>query len=203
MESTDDKILKRLSKCGRGNIFFPNDFVVLAEIKTILKSLERLTHIGKLIRIARGIYYYPKYDKTLGLGVLYPSYEQIAQSIAKRDKIRIAPAGAYAMNILGLTTQVPMNIVFMTDGTARKIQLFDGHQLCFKHTTPKNLSFQNKTAQLIVFALKEIGAPHITQEHTDVLRKILLNIPESKISVDYKLMPSWIRTFIKQVYELL
>jgi len=51
--------------------------------------------------------------------------------------------------------------------------------------------------------LKEIGAPHITQEHTEVLRKILLNIPENKISVDYKLMPSWIRTLIKQLYELL
>lgn len=201
MESIDYKIIKRLSKCGRGRVFSANDFVLLAGEKTIHKALERLTNEGKLIRIARGIYYYPKIDKELGLGVLYPSYDDIANSIAKRDKSRFAPAGAYAMNALGLTTQVPMNIVFMTDGSARKLQLFNGHQLTFKHTAPKNLSFQNKTAQLITFALKELGEENVTENHIQTIKGVLSKIPENKITTDYKLMPAWIRTLIKEIYE--
>lgn len=51
MESIDDKIVKRLSKCGRGKVFSANDFVLLAGEKTIHKALERLTNEGKLSKI--------------------------------------------------------------------------------------------------------------------------------------------------------
>lgn len=62
-------------------------------------------------------------DKELGLGQLFPSYEDIAQVIAKRDKVRIFPAGALAQNMLGLSTQVPMNVVYLTDGSNRKVNV--------------------------------------------------------------------------------
>ena len=73
--------------------------------------------------MARGIYCYPKIDTELGLGVIYPSFDDIAQAIAKRDKAKIVPAGAYAVNKLGLSTQVPMNAVFLTSGESRKIEI--------------------------------------------------------------------------------
>lgn len=175
----------------------------MGEHKTVLKSLERLTRSGKIIRLARGVYCYPKQDKKLGLGVLYPSYDEIAMGIARRDKARITPTGAYAMNILGLTTQIPMNIVFLTDGSPRKIKMLNGHQITFKHTVPKNLSFQDKTAQLITFALRDLGQGNVNDRHKEILRGILEKIPESRISNDYKLMPVWIRTIIKDIYEQL
>ncbi len=201
MESIEDKIIKSISKRGRGTIFFSNDFSSWGEPKTVLKSLERLAADGKTIRLARGIYYYPKIDKVLGLGVLYPSYEEIASSVAKRDKARIAPGGAYAMNLLGLTTQVPMRIVFMTDGSQRNIKMQNGHCIVFRHTVPKNLSYQNKTAQLVCFALREIGEKNITKEQLLILRDIVSKIPRANISNDYKLMPAWIRTIVKGLYE--
>lgn len=203
MESIDEKVIKSISKRGRGSVFFSSDFISLGEHKTILKSLERLTQSGKIIRLARGVYYYPKRDKVLGLGVLYPSYDEIAMSIARRDKARITPAGAYAMNILGLTSQIPMNIVFLTDGSPRKIRMFNGHQITFKHTVPKNLSFQDKTAQLITFALKDLGQDNVTDEHKKILRRTLEKIPQNRVSGDYRLMPVWIRTIIKDIYEQL
>ena len=124
-------------------------------------------------------------------------------SIARRDKARITPAGAYAITILGLTSQIPMNIVFLTDGSPRKIRMFNGHQITFKHTVPKNLSFQDKTAQLITFALKDLGQDNVTDEHKKILRGTLEKIPENKVSGDYRLMPVWIRTIIKDIYEQL
>ena len=201
MESIDDKIIKSASKRGRGTILFPANFISLGESRSVLKALERLVAKGILIRLARGIYCYPKEDKVLGLGVVYPSYEEIAQSIAQRDKARIAPTGAYAMNILGFTTQVPMNLVFLTDGSPRSIQLFNGHKITFKHTTPKKLAFQNKMAQLITASLQEIGKECITDAHKEQLKKILSPIREAQISADYSLMPVWIRTIVKASYE--
>lgn len=200
MESIEKKIIRSVLKCGRGTIVFPANFIRIGESRSVLKALERLVTKGMLIRLARGIYCYPKEDKGLGLGIVYPSYEEIAQSIAQRDKARIAPTGAYAMNILGFTTQVPMNLVFLTNGSPRSIQLFNGHKITFRHTTPKKLAFQNKVAQLITASLQEIGKENFTDSHKEQLKRILSPIREERISADYPLMPVWIRTLIKESY---
>lgn len=201
IQSIDDKIITKISKCGRGTIFSPTDFTTLGEPKSVLKALERLTNSGKIIRIARGIYCFPKIDKTLGLGVIYPSFEEIAQSIAKRDKARIVPTGLYALNRLGLSTQVPMNIIYLTDGSARKIKINNDRSIQFKHTAPKNLAFRNELAMLIVFALKELSRERVTKEHLEKIKNILQKEPKEKILVDAKLMPAWIRSIIIKAYE--
>lgn len=121
-QNIENAIITSVGKCGRGTVFFSSDFSKIGEKSAVLKALERMTANGKILRVARGVYCYPKIDKELGLGTLYPTYEDIAKSIAKRDRARIVPAGAYAMNRLGLTTQVPMNIVYLTDGVITKNQ---------------------------------------------------------------------------------
>ena len=200
-ENIGKRIVNNIKKCGRGSIFFPNSFVSYGDIKSVSKSLERLTNDAVIIRLANGIYLYPKIDKELGLGVLYPSVEEVALQVAKRDKAHIAPTGAYAMNLLGLSTQVPMNVVFLTDGSPRKIKLGNNRIITFKHTVPKNLAFVNKTAQLATFALKEIGQSNVNEEHLKQLQKVFSSINEKTIETDYKLMPAWIRKIIKSFYE--
>ena len=155
MASVEENILTAIKAKGRGSIFFPSDFTSYGEVKAVGKSLERLTAKGDIIRLARGIYTYPEIDTVLGLGVLMPSIEQIAKTIARRDKARIVPTGIYALNRLGISTQVPMNIVYLTDGASRKVSLGNGRSIQFKYTTPKNLSFTNPLAMLVTFALKE------------------------------------------------
>jgi hypothetical protein len=114
MESIDYKILSKIKKSGAGKIYFPSGFATYGESKSVLKALERLTKDNKLIRLSRGIYLYPKIDKELGLGVLYPSLETIAYSIAKRDKAWIVPTGLYALNKLGFSTQVSDREFFLS-----------------------------------------------------------------------------------------
>ena len=200
-ENIGKRIVNNLKKCGRGSIFFPNSFVSYGDIKSVSKYLERLTNDAVIIRLANGIYLYPKIDKELGLGVLYPSVEEVALQVAKRDKAHIAPTGAYAMNLLGLSTQVPMNVVFLTDGSPRKIKLGNNKIITFKHTVPKNLAFVSKTAQLATFALKEIGETNVNEEHLKQLQKVFSAINEKSIEADYKLMPAWIRKIIKDFYS--
>ncbi len=201
MASIEDNILTAIKAKGRGSIFFPSDFMSYGEVKAVNKSLERLTAKGNIIRLARGIYSYPEIDTVLGLGILMPSIEQIAKNIARRDKARIAPTGIYALNKLGISNQVPMNIVYLTDGTPRKVSLGNGRLIQFKYTTPKNLSFTNPLAMLVTFALKEIGKDNMTDVMAKQIKDVLQKEQKENVLADEALMPAWIRTFIRQTYE--
>ena len=194
-------ILNSIRKRGRGTVFFSSDFSKAGEKSAVLKALERMTAGGTIVRVARGIYCYPKIDKELGLGTLYPTYEEIAQAIAKRDKARIVPAGIYAMNRLGLSTQVPMNVVYLTDGSSRKVAINGNRGILFKHVAPKNLAFQNQLALLINSALKEIGQDNITEEEKTRIKSLLSNESKDSVMQDVKLMPDWIASIIREAYE--
>lgn len=197
----ENKIINRIKKCGRGNFFFASDFVLYGEQKSISKALDRLTDSGFLLRISRGVYYYPKKDKVLGLGVLYPTLEDIAEGVAKRDKVRIVPTGLYALNRLGFSTQVPMNVQYLTDGYNKKLTLFNGATIQFRHTSPKNLAFNSKLAMMLTFAYKALGREQITEEILQRTRELLLNDTNRVVEQDYKLMPAWVSSIIKSLYE--
>ena len=201
IQSIENKILNNIKKCGRGNAIFSSDFVRFGEQKTVNKALERLAKEGVLIRISRGFYYYPKIDRRLGLGVLYPTLETIAESIAKRDKARIVPTGLYALNRLGFSTQIPMNIQYLTDGSNRKLTLYNGATIEFKHTAPKNLAFNSQLAMLITFAFRSLGKENITEEILAHTKELLAKDKSQTVKQDYKLMPAWVSSIIKSLYE--
>jgi len=198
--SLEKQVLGLIKKKGRGNFVFASDFTNLGEQKTINKVLERLANDDTIIRISRGVYYYPKVDKVLGLGVLYPTLEDIAEGIAKRDKARIVPTGIYALNRLGFSTQIPMNVVYLTDGSERKLNLCNGTSIQFKYTAPKNLAFKSHLAMLLTFAFKTIGKENITQDMLTHTKELLAKDEKSSIEQDYNLMPAWVSSVIKSLY---
>ena len=200
-KSIEDKIISKIKKCGRGNLFFSSDFIVYGEQKSIGKALDRLTEKKFLIRISRGIFYYPKKDKVLGLEVLYPTLEDIAEGVAKRDKVRIVPTGLYALNRLGFSTQVPMNVQYLTDGYNKKLTLFNGATIQFKHTSPKNLAFNSRLAMLLTFAFKSLGKEQITEEILYRAKELISHDKNRVVEQDYKLMPAWVSSIIKSLYE--
>ena len=200
-QSIDDKILTNIKKRGRGTIFFAQDMVQYGQRLSVLKALERMASSGTIIRIARGIYGYPKIDKALGLGVIFPSPDEIAQAVARRDKARIAPTGVYALNVLGLSTQVQMNVIYLTDGTARRLKVGNGKGILFKHTAPRNLAFRNKTTMYLTYALKELGPDGVTAEHKERIKELLGSEDKDKVLADAALIPSWIMNIITEAYE--
>lgn len=196
MQKAVNEIESLIKQKQKGKIYFASDFALLGAPKTINKSLERLEQSKTIIRIARGIYYYPKNDTKLGLGILYPSLEEIAKEIAQRDKARIVPTGIYALNKLGLSTQVPMNIVYLTDGTPRRIKIGNGKGILFKHTAPKNLAYKNDLILLIVSALKAIGKENVKNEDIEKLQILLSSRQISDWKEDMELAPAWIKQII-------
>ena len=192
--STDDQILKKIRKAKRGTLFFIDDFASIGNKKTVGKALERLVNSGELHRVATGIYVRPVNDELLG--VVLPGIEEIAEAIRKRDKARIVPTGSYALYKLGLTTQVPMNVVYYTDSTARKIKV--GKQtITFKRASARNLSAIGDTSKLVIQALKTIGKDKVTEEELRRIRELLKQEKPFHLQHDLKIAPEWIRKLLK------
>lgn len=199
-QSLEDKILNKIKKRGRGSVLFSADFVGYGEKKSINKSLERMANDGVILRVGRGIYYYPKIDRELGLGVLHPTLEDIADGIAKRDKARVVPTGLYALNRLGFSTQIPMNVVFMTDSYNRKITLFNGGSIQFKRSSPKYLAFHSELAMLLTSAFRSLGKENITPEILAHTKELLAKDEKQNVKQDYNLMPAWVSSIIRSLY---
>lgn len=201
MNSAAQKIENSIENLGRGKIFFADDFVNMGSAENIRQALGRFTKNEKIVRVANGIYCYPEVDDKLGLGVLLPSFDQIANAIAERSHARIIPTGDYALNVLGLSTQVPMNCVYLTDGTPRKVEISGGRGIIFKKTTPKNLAFKNRLAMLVTSALKSIKQENVAPEQIEHIEQLLRKEDKDSVLADLALMPIWIRKIVTKAYE--
>ncbi|HNY07404.1 MAG TPA: DUF6088 family protein [Bacteroidales bacterium] len=192
-ESIEIYILEKIKKAKRGSLFFIDSFAFIGNAKAVNKALERLVKSGELQRVATGIYVRPVEDKILG--TILPGIDEIAIAIAKRDKARIVPTGSYAMYKLGLTTQVPLNVVYYTDASARKIKI--GKQtITFKKASAKNLSAIGEISKLAIQALRTIGQDKVTDNEIKKIKELLQKEKPYYLQHDLKLAPEWIRKLI-------
>jgi len=197
MESISGQIKKQIIEGEEGKIYFVSDFNFTGNEDLIKKVLFRLEKNGILVRISHGIYLYPVRD--VKLGIMYPSLESIAQAIAMRDKADIMPTGALALNLLGISTQVQMNAVYITNGSPRKVQI-GKRKIIFKKAAQKNFQFKSRMMPLVVFSLKEIGQDMINQQIVSQIKKALANRTEIKLyREDVSLVPIWMKKIISQI----
>lgn len=190
MQSIEKQIEKSIKSKPKGTLVLPDDYVSYGASKAIQKSLERLADKQLIVRVAQGIYVRPKISKLIG--ALVPSAEEVAEAIAKRDRIRTVPTGSYALNALGLSTQVPMNIVLLTDGSPREIRV-GKRKIKFKKTTPKNLLAKGKISRLVIQALKEIGNGKVTAEEEKKIIDLLKKEEGKDLKHDIALAPVWVQ----------
>ena len=198
MESVAGKIENTISKSTTGTIFFAEDFVEFGSSDNIRQILFRLEQEGRIERIAHGIYVNPKTDKLLG--TLYPTVEEIAKEIARRDKARIAPTGVFALYQLGLTTQIPLNLVYLTDGAPRDIKI-GKRKIKFKKTVPKSFAIKEPLLQLIVQAFKETGQKNADPSFLDKIQKSVSKLDRKDLDSQLRFAPVWIQKQIINLYN--
>lgn len=189
----EDKVINiiktRIQEVPDETLFFNNSFPEFDD-EYVGQILSDLAKEGMLHHLSRGVYL--KTEETR-FGLVYPPIEDIAKAIARRDNAEVIPTGATAQNILGLSTQVPMNAVFLTSGSARKIPLGE-RSITFRRAVPKNFAVKGRYTCLIVQALKSIGEGNLTDEDLAKVQELIRNHPEpDTIEQDLTAMPSWIR----------
>ena len=192
--NSDIQILAKIKKAKRGTLFFINDFAAFGKPDAIRQALQRLVKSGEIDRVATGIFVRPQKDDITGK--VMPDIEDIAKGIARRDRARIVPTGDYALNRLGLSLQVPMNIVYLTDGTARKIKI-ENYMIVFKKVAPKNVAAIGKISRLAIQALKTIGKENVTENEIRHIQAVLQNEKPTHLEYDIRLAPAWIQGIMR------
>lgn len=191
--SVYSQLLDRIINNGKGKLIFPADFVGLGSNESVRKALSKLLKEKILVRLGQGIYLFPEYDPELG--ILYPSTETIAEAIAKQDKARIIPTGAYALYKLRLSEQVPMKLVYLTDGVRRTVKV-GKNTITFSITTPKRLAAQGKVSSLVIQALLALGKKQVDEK---IMKKIMQVLAKEDIDLlrhDAEIAPAWIASIL-------
>ena len=147
-------VLRRIRARHRGSVFTPKQFTDLGSRAAIDQALSRLQRSGQIRRLARGVYEFPKVHPRIG--VLSPSSEAVAKAMAERTGSRITVSGAKALNLLGLSTQVPMQNVYWTEGPSRTIRI--GNQtVALKHVAPSKMIGAGTEAGMVIQAVRFLG----------------------------------------------
>lgn len=194
--SIDNKIVSRIYGKKRGWVFTPNHFDDLGSRDAVASSLKRYKRSGLIRQLARGLYDYPLIHDELG--ILFPSTEAIAEALKGRDATRIQPSGAYAANLLGLSLQVPMKVVFLTDGRSCKVQV-DNLQIILKQTTPRNMATAGKVSGLVIQALKYLGKENVGNKEISILADRLSDEDKKLVMKDIRYAPGWIAAVFREL----
>ena len=194
--SVDTAVLDRIHGHGRGWVFTPDHFRDLGSRDAVASALKRCKQSDKIRQLDRGLYDYPRTDDLLG--VLLPSTDDIAKALTGRDAIRLQPSGAYAANLLGLSTQVPMKVVYLTDGRSRTVQV-GNQQILLKHTTPRNMKTAGKISGLVIQALRHLGRDQVDDDVVNQLDQRLDDAARKQLMKDIRYAPSWIAEIFRQL----
>lgn len=196
-QSISSRVLQRIHRHGRGWVFTSDDFDNLGDQDPVATALKRLARSGEIRRLVRGLYDYPR--RHPDLGELAPAPDEVARAVAGRAA-RLQPSGAYALNLLGLSSQVPMRVVYLTDDFARRIQI-GNQQIVFKSTTPKNMATAGRISGLVIQALRHLGHNQVDEAMIAQLRSRLSNEDRRRLLKDVQFAPAWVAKAMRKIAE--
>jgi hypothetical protein len=190
MRDLKDRIAMRIRAKGRGQVYISKDFLDLGSRAAVDQALSRMVKGGVIRRVGRGIFDYPRTNPKLGLQ-LSPDTDQVAKAVARGRGGAFQPSGAVAANDLGLTTQVPGNQVYLTDGSSGKVRL--GKQtLTLKHVSAKRLASRDKVMGPVLQALYFIGKDGLTDDVLSRLRSTLSEKDRKKLLRESRYAVGWL-----------
>ncbi len=194
MNSTHQLIAKQISRLSAGKLVFPSDFRGTGSEDAIKMSLSRHCKEKRLERLGHGVYL------KAGKNTKIPALEMVAAAVAKRERVRIRPAGQFALFQLGLSETKPKELVYLTDGEPRTIKIGD-QCLIFKATTNKKLSLSDSTSGLLILALDGLGKDKISDKLMERIKAKLNTIDKNKWSEDLQLASGWIYNLLFKLHQ--
>jgi len=194
------EILSRIRNFEYNQVFIANDFFDIAGYETVRSTLNRLVEDKEIIRIMKGIYYKPKYIALIGEYEV-PSVNEVANAIARKYNWTIAPSGNTALNLLGLSTQVPAKWTYISDGRYAGFS-FGNATIEFKRRNNGDISKMSTLTAMVIQSIKAIGKDKIIPEQIDYLRGKLSDKEKSELLADGKTTSAWVYGIIKKICEV-
>lgn len=196
--SIDSNTLRqRIEAMPEDSILFRSDFPEY-HAEFVGSTLAELTNEGVLTKIAQGIYAKPRKSR---FGIVLPTVDKVVQAIATRDNAQVLPSGMTALNILGLSTQVPMNYTYLTTGSERTVKL-SNRQVTLKRGVPKNFCYETRLIALLVQALKALKQENVTDNELQTINSLISKEPnKDSLMRDVDLMPAWMKRIIKPMLK--
>ena len=192
-EHSNITLRERIEALPEDTVLFRSDFPEYHS-EFVGGTLAGLTQEGLLVKLAQGIYAKPRRSR---FGFVVPSVDKIAQAIAARDNAEVLPSGMTALNVLGLSTQVPMKYSYLTTGSERTIKL-ENQEIRLKRGVPKNFCYKTKLIALLVQALKALKQQNVGQEEIQTIRSLISKEPDkTTLAKDVDMMPIWMKRIVK------
>lgn len=189
--------MKRVRASGRGSVFTPSDFLTVAARSSVDQALSRLVKGGQLRRLARGLYDFPKLHPKLG--ALSPAPDDVAHALARETGSQVQISGARAANALGLSTQVPAQSTYLTDGPSRRVVL--GKRVVdLRHASPKHLIAPGSPAGTVVQALRHVGPVRAADVAQVAARRLSANDKKTLASTAVQ-APAWMRPTLVSIAD--
>ncbi len=191
---SENIVRARIMSLDKRAIFFPSDFEDIASSEAVRQTLSRMVKRNEIMRVSRGIYCIPRSNEALGLDCIPPSAEDIAKRIAERDRVKIIPTGDQALNQLGLSSQIPINAIYITNGARKTIRLSNGRSITFRESNELRLfEFASNLMMLAVSAIRSIGENNLTETIVNRIKEILKSVSPDIYKHDILLAPVWVR----------
>lgn len=191
-------VLQRIE--GEGlKAFSCYDFTDLASYKTISKCLERLEDSMTIRRIIQGIYSLNAFDDVLKLPIM-PSVNDVVNCLARKHRWVICPTGNAALNVMGLSSQVPASYSYLSTGPYKNY-VIHGMPVLLKRTMTRELIDYSYKTQLLIQCIKTIGKDNLTREEVTALKNKLSDIDKKKALEETTVIQAWIRKIIVLICE--
>src|SRR5512147_2539979 len=189
-------VRKRICARHRGWVFTPKAFANLGSRTAVDQALSRLQRRGEIRRLARGIYEFPRVHPRIG--VLSPSPEAVAKALAEKTHSRLLVSEAAAANMLGISSQVPAQNVFLTDGPSRTIRI--GKQaIVLKHAAPSKMVGAGSEAGLVIQAVRSFGPAGVGEIPVNSLSEKLPPMVKSDLRRLTPAAPAWSQPILKKI----
>ena len=195
--NTTKRILQRIYGHGRGWVFIPKDFLDIASSAAVRQSISRLKQQGTIRRLMQGVYDYPSFSTLLN-AQSSPDPDAIARTIARANGWTILPTGDTALNLMGLSTQIPAQYQYFSDGPSKRYA-WQGGTLVFKHRTNKETTILSHRTALLVQALKSLGESGIDTAVMAALREKFSKQELNLALREARYATSWVYNAIKQI----
>ena len=193
------QIKELIAQANSEAVFVASDFSHIAPINTVRQCLSRLEKSQHIVRIMRGVYYQPAYSELLQ-EYESPSPYHVAMALARNFGWTIAPSGAAALNMLGLSTQVPAHWSFVSDGPYRSFS-FGNITIEFRHCSSKEISGMSYQTTLVIQAIKEFGKESPDKRYLERISRILSAEEKARLLTEARHTTAWIYEYIKEAVK--